>query len=127
MTRRACSGLSLVEIVVAGLLALLAVNTMIAPLASSHRAAQQGHSRLDALRVAGDLVALARAQPFAEITNYAGTRTIESGNSLKVYLYRVDIATPFPHFKQVRIQVRWHERGCLRTLEHATGLQGEAP
>lgn len=116
---------SLVEIVVAGFLLLLVLNTMIAPLERGRHSAQQSHSRLDALRLASDLLSLSRSQSFPEVRGYSGMRTSERSNGLKVFLYRVDVVQPFPNFKELRIQVRWHEQGRLRLLEHGTGLQGE--
>lgn len=124
---RAPRGLSLAEIVVSGFLALLALVSLLAPLQSSHRSAQQSHSRLEALRIASDLISLSRSLPLNEVTGSAGSRALESVDGVRFYHYRVDVANPSPHFRQVRVQVRWQEYGRLQLLEYGTCLQGEVP
>ena len=106
---------SLVEVLVAFSLFVLAFGTVLNPLQLSHRSAVECSERLQALALANDLVEQQRLLPFDQVVSMEGTRAI--------YNYRLTVRKQ-PNLKVLHFQLRW---GDGKVLDLGTMISGDSP
>jgi Tfp pilus assembly protein PilV len=106
---------SMVEVLVALALFVLAFVTVVSPLQQGRRSSLECSQRLRALAVANDLVEQQRSLPFEKIVSSAGIRDI--------YRYTVQVSEQ-PHLKVLRLQLRW---GDDKVLDYGTLISGDSP
>lgn len=106
---------SMVEVLVALSLFVLAFVTVVSPLQLSHRSANECSERMQALALANDLVEQQRGLPFAKLVSTSGTR--------EIYRYTVTVKKQ-PNLRVLQIQLRW---GDHKVLDYGTLISGEEP
>ncbi|MBX3170026.1 MAG: hypothetical protein KF760_21655 [Candidatus Eremiobacteraeota bacterium] len=106
---------SMVEVLVALSLFVLAFGTVVSPLQMSHRNALECSERMQALALANDLIEQQRGLPFDKIVNTAGTRDI--------YSYTLTVKKQ-PNLRVLQLQLRW---GDHKALDYGTMISGEEP
>lgn len=104
-------GFSLLEVLVAGALLSLALAVVLAPLQGARDSSGHAQSRLDAVRLAQQLVQEVRVRPAV------GSRRGESARML----YDVRVTPAETGLTRVDVEVRW---GDDRSLSHQTLLYG---
>ncbi len=106
---------SMVEVMVALSLFVLAFGTVLSPLQLSHRSAVECSQRMQALALANDLIEQQRGLAFDKIVSTTGTRDI--------YSYTLTVRQQ-PNLKVLQLQLRW---GDQKVLDYGTMISGEAP
>lgn len=106
---------SMVEVLVALSLFVLAFGTVVSPLQLSHRSALECSERMQALALANDLIEQQRGLPFQKIVSTVGTRSI--------YNYTLTVKKQ-PNLRVLELQVRW---GNHKLLDYGTLISGEEP
>jgi len=106
---------SLVEVLVAMALFVLAFVTVVSPLQQGHRSAVECDRRVQALALATDLIEQQRCLPFSKVVALQGTE--------EPYSYTLQVKQQ-PNLKVLTLQVRWGENG---QLNYGTMIQGDAP
>ena len=106
---------SMVEVLVALSLFVLAFVVVVSPLQLSHRSSIECSQRLQALALANDLLERQRALPFDKVVSSAGLEDI--------YRYTLTV-TKQPNLKVLQLQLRW---GDEKVLHYGTMISGEAP
>ena len=106
---------SLVEVLVAMALFVLAFVTVVSPLQQGHRSALECDQRVRALALATDLIEQQRCLPFRKIVPLQGTQ--------EPYSYTLQVKQQ-PNLKVLTLELRWGQNGLLR---YGTMVQGDAP
>ena len=106
---------SMVEVLVALSLFVLAFGTVLSPLQLSHRSALECSQRLQALALANDLIEQQRSLAFDKIVSTSGIRDI--------YSYTLTVRRQ-PNLKTLQLQLRW---GDQKVLDYGTMISGDAP
>ena len=106
---------SMVEVLVALSLFVLAFVVVVSPLQLSHRSSIECSQRLQALALANDLIERQRLLAFDKILSSAGVEDIYS------YTLVVQQRT---NLKVLQLQLRWGDR---KVLNYGTMISGEAP
>lgn len=106
---------SLVEVLVAMALFVLAFVIVISPLQQGHRSAVECEQRVRALALATDLIEQQRRLPFLQVKPLQGNQ--------ELYSYVLEVKQQ-PNLKVLTLEVRWGQNGLLR---YGTMMQGDAP
>lgn len=106
---------SMVEVLVALSLFVLAFVVVVSPLQLSHRSSLESSQRLQALALANDLIERQRILPFEKIVSTAGTQDL--------YNYTLTVKQQ-TNLKVLQLQLRWGDR---KVLDYGTMISGEAP
>lgn len=106
---------SMIEVLVALALFVLAFVTVLSPLQLNRRSAMECSQRMGAIALANDLIEQERGLPFDKIVSLQGTRDL--------YSYSL-VVRQQPNLKTLTLLVRW---GNDKQLEYGTLIQGESP
>ncbi|MBN9419716.1 MAG: hypothetical protein J0I12_29940 [Candidatus Eremiobacteraeota bacterium] len=106
---------SMVEVLVALSLFLLAFVVVFRPLQLNHRSSLECSQRLQALALANDLLERQRLLSFDKILNTSGVQGI--------YSYTLSVRQQ-TNLKILQLQLRWGDR---KVLDFGTMISGEAP
>jgi type II secretory pathway pseudopilin PulG len=104
-------GLSLLELLVAMGLLLLVLTTVIVPIQSARRSSQRAQGRVEALRLAQELLSQARLSPQTVPSQRVGSEQVSlrvgQAERVRVYTYDLRLSAVEPGLTRADLTLRW--------------------